>query len=129
MVKAFALHGVHTLVEAGKVNEEGRVVRPAKVAEHKPGALIDLDQDEFDELEAEGAVRKASKGEIAEAQALADASASQRTRRSTQPSGAPPADPLDSMTKEQLLEEAKTRGVEVKPAQSKDEILAALKAA
>jgi hypothetical protein len=127
MVKAFALVGVHTLAEEGKVAEDGKILRPAKVTEHKPGAVLDVDQDTFDELFEEGAVRKATKAEIAEADALAEAT--RRSRRSAQASVAPPADPLDSMTKEQLLEEAKTRGVEVKPAQSKDEILAALKVA
>ncbi|WP_201829584.1 hypothetical protein [Microvirga zambiensis] len=127
MVKAFALHGVYVVAEAAKVSEDGRVLKAPRINQHQPGAVFDLDQDEFDELEAEGAVRKASKGEVAEAQAVAGASASGRARRSVQPTGSSEADPLDSMTKEQLLEEAKTRGVDVKPAQSKDEILSALK--
>jgi hypothetical protein len=128
MVKAFALVGVHTLAEEGEV-KDGKVLRPAKVAEHKPGAVFDVDQETLDQLEDEGAARKATRNEIADAQAKADAAAASRPRRTAQASVAPPADPLDSMTKEQLLEEAKTRGVEVKPAQSKDEILTALKAA
>jgi len=120
MVKAVALSAVHTLAAAGKVAEDGRIIRAAKIAEHKPGAVLDLDQDTFEELEAEGAVRKATRTDLAAA-GLDDET---RTR-----SRSGSVDPLDSMTKEQLLAEAEKRGVDVKPAQSKDEILAALKAA
>lgn len=124
MVKAFALNAVHVASEPGKVSDDGKVVKVAKIVEHKPGAVFDLDEDSFEELEAEGAVRKATRAEIAEA----PADPVRKTRSTSQPSGGS-ADALDSMTKEQLLAEAEKRGVEVKPAQSKDEILAALKAA
>jgi hypothetical protein len=126
MVKAVALTAVHTLAAAGKVADDGKVIRAAKIAEHKPGAVFDVDQDTFDELEAEGAVRKATRADLAAAGAEDEP---RKSRGSQQAGGSGPTDPLDSMTKEQLLEEAKARGVDVKPAQSKDEILAALKGA
>jgi hypothetical protein len=124
MVKAFALAAVHVASEPGKVADDGKVLKVAKISEHKPGAVFDLDEDSFEELEAEGAVRKATRSEIAEAPAE-----TVRRTRSTSQTAAGSTDPLDSMTKEQLLAEAERRGVDVKPGQSKDEILAALKAA
>lgn len=121
MVKAVALTAVHTLAAAGKVADDGRILRPAKIAEHKPGAVFDVDQEMFEELEAEGAVRKATRAD------LAAAGVDEEFRKPKTGSGS--TDPLDSMTKEQLLAEAEKRRVDVKPTMSKDEILAALKAA
>lgn len=120
MVKAFALMAVQMASEPGKLNDDGKVVKAAKIVEHKPGSVFDVDQDTFDELAAEGAVRKAERAEVV--------AAGQDGAEARKSGGQGSQDPLDTMTKEQLLEEAEKRGVEVKPAMSKAEILAALKA-
>jgi hypothetical protein len=121
MVQAFALNTIHVCREAGET-KDGKVTKKPKIDVVAAGEITDLPQDQFDTFEAAGAVRKPTKAELAAASA--DDDSTSKPNRS-----APPADPLDAMTKEELLSEAEKRGVEVKPAMSKAEILEALKKA
>jgi hypothetical protein len=126
MVQAFALNTIHVCREPGET-KDGKVTKKPKIDVVLAGKIVDLTQDQYDEFEMAGAVRKASRAEVLAASEQEDARKTRRTSPSA--SGSSSTDPLDGMTKEQLLAEAEKRGVEVKPTQSKDEILAALKAA
>jgi hypothetical protein len=63
-------------------------------------------------------------GDINDGRVQADVRAKEAAKAS-KPAAA--GDGLDGRTKDQLLEEAETRGVEVKTSATKDEILAALR--
>jgi len=69
MVKVVALNTVHICKEAGKRNDQGRVVKAAKINVIKPGQIFEATQKEFNELKASNSVREATKLDIAAARA------------------------------------------------------------
>ncbi|MBX5112693.1 hypothetical protein [Rhizobium lentis] len=67
MVKAVALNTLHVCVEAGVKNENGKVVKPAKINVVGPGKIFDIDEEGFAEFEAAGVARRATKKDVAAA--------------------------------------------------------------
>lgn len=131
MVKAVALHAVETLVSPGKTHPEtGRLIRAAKTQTHAPGDVIELPRALFSELEADGAVRAATKEDVA---VFGEASIK------TVP--VPPSESSDDvddllggepdlakLSKADLEKLAVERNVDIKDAKTKDDIIAALQA-
>lgn len=128
MVKVVAIHAVHTLARAAKVTDEGKVLQPAKIAEHAPGDVFDVDQETFEDLRAEDAVRKATKVDITAAAAKQTGS-KKFAADLDEDDEDEDDDPLEKLTKEELLAKGAELDLDVKPAMNKAELIAAIRAA
>jgi len=64
-LKAFANARVHVCRQPGAVDDRGRITKQAVVEKIAPGTIFDIDKKKFEELSEFGAVRAATKAEIA----------------------------------------------------------------
>jgi hypothetical protein len=60
MVQALALNTIHVCREPGET-KDGKVTKRPVITVVEAGKMVDLSQEQFDEFEAHGAVRKATK--------------------------------------------------------------------
>lgn len=68
MVQAFALKTIHVCKEAGEMSADRKsVVKPAKVDVVQAGKIVELSRGDFDDFEKAGAVRRATKVDMAAA--------------------------------------------------------------
>ena len=72
MVKALAIHAIHICEEPGQENDQGRLIKPAKIKVVQPGQIFEADQEALDGYVVGGVARKATKQDIALANANDD---------------------------------------------------------
>jgi len=64
-MKAFAINTVHVCRAPGEKSPEGKVTKPANIEVVPAGAVFDVDKAQFDDFKKLGAVRAATKADIA----------------------------------------------------------------